>query len=125
MVYGYALTGPDRDHNGHPVPALVVRGEETSESSARVSYFSVRDGKLRFCFRMDTSLTPIEPALEATFISNVNSRPLFSAPATVSVDSDYRIETELSAEATRDWNQLKVTDRMPFRLILCSARMAE
>ena len=120
IAYGHAMAEPSRGRSGHPVPALIVRGEEESDSSVRVLYLSVRDGKLRLRFQVENTSTPMEPTFEATFVSGTAARPLFSAAAMHSVDSEYRIDAELSAELARDWEQLKVTDRMPFRLILRS-----
>jgi hypothetical protein len=120
IAYGHAMAEPSRGRSGHLVPALIGRAGEESEGCVRVLYFSVRDGKLRLRFHIETTLTPREPTFEATFISDTGARPLFCAPATHSVDSEYRVDVELSAELARDWEQLKVTDRMPFRVILRS-----
>jgi hypothetical protein len=120
IAYGHAMAEPSRGRSGHPVPTLIVRGEEQSDSSVRVLYLSVRDDKLRLRFQMEAAPTPLEPTFEATFISDTAARPLFSVAAMHSVDGEYRINAELSAELARDWGQLEVTDRMPFRLILRS-----
>jgi len=61
-----------------------------------------------------------QESFEVTFVSDKSERPLLSAPAKMSLDSEYRIDSELSEELAHGWGQLKVTDRMPFRLILRS-----
>jgi hypothetical protein len=108
-----------RGHDWHPVPTLIVRQDKASESFARILYFSVGDGKLRLNFQLEAILSPMEPILETTFISDTTMRPLFSATASAATASQYHIDTEFPAEFTQDWEPLKVTDRMPFRLILC------
>ena len=46
------------------------------------------------------------------------SQPILTAHATESVTSEYRLDADLPGELARRWAGLKVTDRMPFRLIL-------
>jgi hypothetical protein len=116
--YGYAMADPNRTRCGHPVAALVVREVEELETCARVLYFNLRDGRLRFRFQLDTTTGPAPESFDVTFINEKDQRPLLSAQATLSVDSEYRMDTEISEELARDWEPLKVTDRMPFRLIL-------
>jgi hypothetical protein len=117
-AYGYAMAENSRNRSGHPVAALVVRGGEELETFARVLYINVRDGRLRLRFQLDALCGQPLEAFEATFIDDKDARPLLSAQATLSVDSEYRIDTEFSGQLTRDWELLKVTDKMPFRLIL-------
>lgn len=120
VAYGHAMTEPRQSHSGHPVPALIVRAVEELETSARVLYLNVRDGRLRLRFQLDAATTLAQESFEVTFVADESARPLFSAPAILSVDSEYRIDTELSEELAHGWEQLKVTDRMPFRLIVRS-----
>jgi hypothetical protein len=117
-AYGYAMAEPNRTRCGHPVAAMVVRAIEEVETSARVLYFSVRDGRLRLRFQLDAAHGQAQKSFDVTFINDKDHRPLLSAQATLSVDSEYRIDTEISEELAQDWEPLKVTDRMPFRLIL-------
>jgi hypothetical protein len=116
--YGYAMADPSRTGSGHPVAALVVREVEELETSARVLYFNVRDGLLRIRFQLDIPTGQAQEAFDVTFIDEKDQRPLLSARATLSMDSEYRIDAEISDELARNWEPLKVTDRMPFRLIL-------
>jgi hypothetical protein len=81
-------------------------------------YFSVRDGRLRLRFQLDAAHGQAQKSFDVTFINDKDHRPLLSAQAALSVDSEYRIDTEISEELAQDWEPLKVTDRMPFRLIL-------
>jgi hypothetical protein len=115
------MTELDRDRSGYPVPAVMVRATEELETSVRVLYFAIREGRLRLRFQLDAAVGDAHETFEVTFIADASARPLLSDNATLSVDNEYRIDAELSEELARDWASLKVTDRMPFRLILRSA----
>lgn len=118
LAYGHAMANPRNSRMGHPVPALIVGAEGDQEASARVLYLTIRDDRLRLRFELDPTLGEPERTLEATFVSGDPMRPLFTAQATPSVDGEYRIDADLPEEVARSWAQLKVTDPMPFRLIL-------
>lgn len=120
VAYGHAMAEPAQSRTGHPVAALIVCGVEEAEACARVLYLNVRDGRLRMRFQLDAAPTSTPQCFEATFVAAAGTAPLLSASAVLSVDSEYRIETELPEELARPWKLLKVTDRMPFRLILRS-----
>ncbi|HTE89724.1 MAG TPA: hypothetical protein VK639_12250 [Terriglobales bacterium] len=120
VAYGHAMAEPRQSHCGHPVPALVVRAVDELETSVRVLYLNVRDGRLRLRFQLDAATVQAQGSFEVTFVSDKPERPLLSAPAICALDGEYRIDTELSEELAYGWEQLKVTDRMPFRLILRS-----
>jgi len=117
-AYGYAMAGPNRNRSGHPVAALIVRAGEESETVACVLYFNVREGRLRLRFQLDALPGQAQETFDVTFVNDKDARPLLSAQAALSVDSEYRLDVEISEELARDWEPLKVTDRMPFRLIL-------
>src|ERR1700677_1556956 len=119
-LYDHTETEPARDLEEHLIPTLIVRGEEVLESSTRIMDFIVRDGSLGLRLQLCASLTPVENALEATFVSEITTRPLFFAGATVLADSDYSIQTELPAELARAWVHLKPANPMQFWLILRS-----
>jgi hypothetical protein len=70
---------------GHPVPALIVRPAETS---VRVLFLDVRDGRLRL--RFQTTLGPGQKSLEVTFVCEKSQRPIVRAQASLSVDNEYR-----------------------------------
>jgi len=118
VAYGHAMAEPAPARPCHRVAVLIVRASEESESSARILYLSISDGRLRLRFHLEKVPADMAPTAEVTFISERSGQPLFCAPATVSIDSEYRLGAELPAQLARDWEQLKVTDRMPFRFIL-------
>jgi hypothetical protein len=120
IAYGHAMTEPRRDGSGFPVPTVIFRTAEELETSVRVVYFAIRDGRLRLRFQLDAAIGQAHESFDVTFIAGPAARPLLSAQATLSMDSEYRIDTELPEELARNWVLLKVTDRMPFRLILRS-----
>ena len=120
VAYGHAMAEPRQSHSGHPVPALIVRAVEELETSVRVLYLNVRDGRLRLRFQLDAAIAQAQESFEVTFVAGQSTRPLLSASAILSADNEYRIDTELSEELAPGWEQLRVTDRMPFRLILRS-----
>ena len=120
VAYGHAMAEPRQSPTGHPVPALIVRTVEELETSVRVLYLNVRDGRLRLRFQLDAATVQAQESFEVTFVSDKPERPLLSATAIFSLDGEYRIDAELSEELAHGWEPLKVTDRMPFRLILRS-----
>jgi hypothetical protein len=120
IAYGYAMAEPRPSRGGFPMPALVALANQEVEACASVLYLNVRNGRLMFRFQLDAVGAQLPEHLEATFVAEPSGQPLLSAPATLSVDAEYRIDTELPADVAREWEQLKVTDRMPFRLLLRS-----
>ena len=73
---------------------------------------------MSFRFHVDTLPEHAASGLEVTFVAEASALPLFSAHAARSVDSEYRLDADLTEEIASDWRELKVTDRMPFRLLL-------
>lgn len=120
LSLGYAMAGSPESRGGHAVPALVVRDDHEVGAVARVLYLSVRGDLLRLRFHLETPPPEAEPGFEVTFVSDATETPLFSARATVSTDGEYRLGTVLPPPIAGVWEELKVTDRMPFRLILHS-----
>jgi hypothetical protein len=118
VAYGHAMAEPPDRRGGHSVPALIVRIQEELETSVRLLYLDVRDGRLRLRFQLGRAMEPPEEAFEVTFVREPAMGAPFSAPAVLSMDREYRLETELSEEIARDWEALKVTHRIPYRLIL-------
>src|SRR6267143_3310338 len=118
IVYGHAMAEQQQSRLGHPVPAVIVRSVEEVETCASVLYLSVRDGRLHLRFQLAAAPGQPEPTFDVTFVSDPGARALFSVPAARSVDNEYRVDVELSDDLAGVWKQLKVTDRMPFRLIL-------
>lgn len=120
VVYGHAMVETRVPRGGgYPVPALIVRAGETEvEASVSVLYLTTRDRRMSFRFHLEILPGHADAGFEVTFVSEASARPLFSAYATRSVDSEYRLDAELTEEVARDWKDLRVIDRMPFRLIL-------
>ena len=118
VAYGYAMAESRRAASEHLVPAMIVHSASETETSARVLYFSVRDHQLRLRFQLTANEECSTPTYEATFVCRTNSEPLFSAPVECSSNGDYSLTANLSEEIARKWGVLKVTDEMPFRLIL-------
>ena len=81
-------------------------------------YFNAREGRLRLRFQLGALPGHTQENMEATFVGDKAGQPLLTAQATLSVASEYRVDAELSEDLARDWEPLRVTDRMPFRLIL-------
>ncbi|MEO8333873.1 MAG: hypothetical protein ABI664_02805 [bacterium] len=120
VAYGHAMMDVRQDRTGHPVTTLIVHTVEEFETSARILYFSIKDGRLRLRFQLDAGFALAERIFEVTFVSDDAPEPIFSANATSSVDNEYRVDAELPAQLAREWADVKVTDRMPFRFILHS-----
>ena len=71
-----------------------------------------------FASKWSAALGPDPKSLDVTFVADaIRNAPRFRQ-RTLSVDNEYRIDAELPEELARNWEALKVTDRMPFRLIL-------
>jgi len=118
IACGHAMAEPLQTSVGHPVPALIVRSVDEFETSASLLYLNIRDARLHLRFQLASVLGEPQPTFDVTFVSDPGPRVLFSAPAVCSMESEYRVDVELSEELAGAWKQLKVTDRMPFRLIL-------
>lgn len=102
---------------GHPVAAILALGEDV-EAYAWVLYLRVRDGTLRMRFVLHDRAATNAEALDATFIADAGTEAPFSGRATRAPNDEYRLDVELPASLADEWEALRVTDRMPFRLIL-------
>jgi hypothetical protein len=120
VAYGPAMADSRQPRSGHPVPVLLVHASEELETSARVLHLDVHEQRLHLRLHLDTTLAEQPETFEVTFVSADDAHAQLSAYAGLSVDNEYRIDTELSEELARSWELLKVTDRMPFLLILRS-----
>jgi hypothetical protein len=116
VAYGHAMA--ERPPSEPLVPAIVLHTATETETSARILYFSVRDGQLRLRFELSDDQHSSEPAYEVTFVCRTSSHPLFSTAAARSANSEYSLSERLPDELATKWRALKVTDGMPFRLIL-------
>jgi hypothetical protein len=117
LAYGHAMVPGGGSPAGYPVPVLHLRAGEEIEASARVLYFNLREGRLRLRFLLEPSGVPPDPSFEVTFVTD-DARPLFTAPAVLSTDHEYRIDAVLPETLAAGWAGLRVTDRLPFRFIL-------
>jgi hypothetical protein len=119
VVYGHAMVESSASRGGgYPVPALIVRvGEAEVETSVRVLYLSIREERMSLRFYLEGLPENTDESFEVTFVSEASALPLFNAQATRSVDSEYRLDVELAEKMARDWKEVRVMDRMPFRLI--------
>ena len=120
VAYGHAMAEPRPSRGGPPVPALVALANQEIEARASALCLHVRNGRLLFRFQLEAVAAQLPERLEATFVAEPSARPLLSAQATLSMDAEYRIDAELPVDLAREWERLKVTDRMPFRLLLRS-----
>jgi hypothetical protein len=120
LAYGYAMANPDRQPRGYPVPAIITQAEDL-ETYARVLYLNVRDCRLRIRFQLATTAS-LSDAIEATFVSDGPEHSPFSGQASLAQSGEYRMDVELPASLCQSWAPLRVTDRMPFRLILRPAQ---
>ena len=118
IAYGHAMAEPGQSRTAHPVPAVIVRAGEELSAFASVLYFSIGNGRLRLRFQISPAHEQPDPAFEVIFIAAATAVPLFSSHATLAVENEYRLDAELPEKIAAQWGQMKVTDRMPFRLIL-------
>lgn len=120
IAYGHAMTESNQPRTGYPVTTLVNHAGQDTETFVRVLYLNIRQRRFCFRFQLNATLQPAVETFEATFISEPNMTPVLSAPAVRSVDNEYRVDVEVPEELARNWGALKVTERLPFRLILRS-----
>jgi hypothetical protein len=118
VAFAHALAEPRDSRGGHPLPALIVGAEEEMESSARLLYLEVRGGRLRLRFQLDAALEPAPRALDVTFVPETPMEAPFSAPAVLSLEREYHLDAELPEGVARRWQGLKVSQRIPYRMIL-------
>jgi hypothetical protein len=88
------------------------------ETTARLLYFNVRDHQMRLRFQLSATPECPEQTYEVTFVCRESSKALFSAPAALSMGSEYSLAVSIPEDLATRWERLKVTDEMPFRLIL-------
>jgi hypothetical protein len=102
----------------NPMPTLILRTAEEQEASLRMLSIGVKNGRMQLSFQFETVAGPEEQEFELTFVSELTSKPLFRTHAAKSASGEYWLEAELPSELAENWKRLKVTDRLPFRLIL-------
>ena len=119
-AFGYAMVRTPNGHSAHPVPTILALAEDT-EGYAWILYFSVRDGRLRLRFKLDDAAPVDAQALDVTFVADAPGEAPFTGQATLTPNGEYRLDAELPEEVAHAWRDLKVTDQMPFRLIVSPA----
>ena len=119
IVQSHAKTKPKASNGRYPIPVLMIHRVEKVETFAHIIYLSVRNGSLSLRLRLKTLAPKSSQGFEVTFI-NSQLRPLFSAIAISLKNKEYRLDVELPEPLARDWEQLKVKDQMPFRLMIHS-----
>ena len=117
LAYGYAMAAPERERRGHPVPTLISDTEDI-ETYTRVTYINVRDARFRMRFQVEGSQRTRHEAFDATFVTDVSEIPVCAALAVRSHADEYRVDVDLPGDLVQSWSALRVTDRMPFRMIL-------
>lgn len=123
VAYGHAMSASEARPGGHPVPVLVLGadGDADVDALARVLYLSVRDGRLRLRLLLSGASTRSGADFEATIVGDDGAaaeRPLFVARAVRAAAGEYRLDTSVTDDLARSWAALRVTDRMPFRIVL-------
>lgn len=116
IAYGYAMASGERA-TGYPVP-VVIMGTEDTQSSARILYVTVRAARLRLRFSLDDVQHAVNAAFDVTFVAADSGAPITQGLAERAQTGEYRLEVELPAEVAAGWASLRVTERMPFRLLL-------
>ena len=117
ITYGHAMAESRRAKGEYLVPALIFRNAEEMETTARLLYFNVRDHQMRLRFQLSATPECPEKTYEVTFVCRESSKA-FSAPAALSMGSEYSLAASIPEDLAVRWERLKVTDEMPFRLIL-------
>ena len=117
LAYGYAMSPSERDRRGHPVPTLIA-GADDIETYTRVTYINVRDARFRMRFQVDGATIHPYQAFDAIFVSDSSENPLCAAVAVRSHADEYRVDVDLPDHLVRSWGALRVTDQMPFRMVL-------
>ena len=117
MAYGYAMSASERERRGHPVPTLIADTEDV-ETYTRVTYINVREARFRMRFQVEGATIHPHHAFDAVFVSNAAETPLCAAVAVRSHADEYRVDVDLPDHLVQTWSTLRVTDQMPFRMIL-------
>ena len=118
VAYGHAMEVQAPANQGHLVAALVVGDGKTLETYARMVYLKIRDRQLLLRFQLTTTDLEAKAGYEVTLVANDTSQPLLSVAAVLTLDNEYRMEAAIPEQLVREWGPLKVSEKMPFRLIL-------
>lgn len=113
---GYAQDSRGSVSGEAAVAALLIGGDGESTVSVRITYFSIREGGLRLRFLLEHEATAGD--LAVTFVDADSGAPLLEGVAEAAGGAEYRLEAVLPPGLEQEWERLRVTDPMPFRLIL-------
>lgn len=116
--YGHAATDPRPNRDGFLVPTVVVRTQAEDRTHSSILYFAISGGRLRLRFQVMPAPDVLPTKAEVTFVDAATARALLVAPVEAASSGEYRVEAELPEKVAAAWCDLKVTDRMPFHLIV-------
>jgi hypothetical protein len=120
VTYGHAAVAATPDRTHVPVPTIFVDDDGPTGTVAKLVFLSLRDRTLRIRFEIDGLPTDGASDLEITMIADLSPHSVVSAEASPVAPGEYRAEVDLPSELAEQWAELKVSDRMPFGLILFS-----
>ena len=116
--FGYAQVDGASRRSAAAVPALFVHPDGESLASVTVTYLGVREGRIRLRFVVAPVVEEANADLTLTFIEVATGSPLLEADAEKAGEREYRLEADLPVGLVEGWSRLRVTDVMPFRLIV-------
>ena len=100
------------------VPALLVREADERETPVRILSLRLHRGRMRLLFQCESMAGAGEQMFEVTLVSELDSKPVFSAIAVHSLSGEYQLEAELSPKVAEQWKRSGVNERLDFWLIL-------
>jgi hypothetical protein len=114
---GFAMSAAATGGNGGLVPAVISATADV-ETYVQLLYLSAQNGRLRMRFTIDVDGLDTYRAFDTAFVSDSSESPLFTAIAELSQSGEYRLDVALPPDVANTWATLRITDHMPFRLIL-------
>jgi hypothetical protein len=118
VTFGHAAVNAPPSCGSVPVPTVFVHDNKQTGTLAKIVFLSVRGLTLRMRFQIDALPSDATGNLELTILSDQSSRPLVAAEANPVGSGEYRAEVELPPDLAEQWASLKMSERMPFGLIL-------
>jgi hypothetical protein len=105
---------------GHLVATRILRPSEEVEAAACVFSIQIRDGRLRLGFSLDAAGEPVREyqAMLLSTGAGSGTHPILAARASALADGEYYLEGDLPGDLAESWASLRVTARMPFRIML-------
>ena len=99
------------------VATLILGTAAVSETSVSIRSMGLSKGRIQLSFETEAA---DEQIFETTFVSETTLKPFFCALAVKSLGGEYRLSAKLSDDVAKEFERLKVTNRIFFRLILRS-----